>query len=301
MLDSNAVAAVNNSARLELENNQFALPLPGMAGSGGALGGVGKRGTGAGDTNRQRLGSDSGDELSADDNIALRLTRAWNALFGTDSGPEGAAGPLETPAVPPGGDTRVPGYPGDSRQSEQTPAYESDQGNLGTPGLQADSNKHQGGSVTPLPEQQGPQLIPSEGANKGSLSGLPTRIPPLSDEVTTRSLELENQSAIALAKNGFEVIQNPVVPGPKNPDYLVNGQIFDNYAPSTGNVRNIAHNISDKVAKGQADNIVVNLTDSSATPDALQTQLTNYPIPGLKQVIAIDKTGAVVRLSIKRN
>ncbi|WP_233437042.1 hemagglutinin repeat-containing protein [Achromobacter xylosoxidans] len=168
VLDSNAVAAVNNAARLELENNQFALPMPGMAGSGGALGGVGKRGTGAGETNRQRLGLDPRDELSADDNIALRLTRAWNALFGVDSGPEGAAGPLETPAVPPGGDTRVPGYPGDSRQSEQTPGYESDQGNLGTPGLQADSNKHQGGSVTPLPEQQGPTIIMNENTYSAS-------------------------------------------------------------------------------------------------------------------------------------
>lgn len=179
VLDSNAVAAVNNAARLELENNQFALPLPGVAGSGGTLGAIGRRGAGAGDTTRQRLGLDQRDELSADDNIALRLTRAWNALFGVDSGPDGAAGPLETPAVPPGGDTRVPGYPGDARQQEQTPGYESDQGNLGTPGLQADPNKHQGGSVTPLPEQPGPQIILNDATNRGSVSDIlmPNGIP----------------------------------------------------------------------------------------------------------------------------
>jgi filamentous hemagglutinin len=112
---------------------------------------------------------------------------------------------------------------------------------------------------------------------------------------------LENQSATVLADSGYDVVQNPVVPGPKNPDYLINGAIFDNYAPSTGNVRNIASTISDKVTSGQASNIVVNLSDSSATPAALQTQLANYPVPGLKQVIVVDQSGAVIKLNIKGN
>lgn len=136
-------------------------------------------------------------------------------------------------------------------------------------------------------------------SSAGSLSGSPTQIPPLSDAVTTRSLVLENQSATTLANNGYDVVQNPNVAGPKNPDYLVNGQVFDNYAPSTGNVRNIASTISDKVSSGQASNIVVNLADSSATPSALENQLNSYPVPGLQKVIVIDKSGNVINLNLK--
>jgi len=81
----------------------------------------------------------------------------------------------------------------------------------------------------------------------------------------------------------------------------VNGEIFDNYAPSTGNVRNIASEISNKVLKGQTNNVVVNLSDSSVTPQELQNQLNNYPIPGLKQVIVINKSGEVIPLKIGEN
>ena len=168
VLDPKAVAAVNDAARLELENNQLALPGAGMAASGGAIAGAGGRGTRPGNSASRLPGSGTGYELGPTENIALQLTRALNALFGADSGPEEATGPLVTPAVPPGGNTSVPGYPGDSQQAGRTPGYELDQGNLGTPGLQADTNNYQGGSVTPLPEQQGPHLILSE-ATENSL------------------------------------------------------------------------------------------------------------------------------------
>jgi RHS repeat-associated protein len=129
--------------------------------------------------------------------------------------------------------------------------------------------------------------------SSGSLLGSPTVIPPGSDAATARALTLENQSAVILSENGYNVVQNPVVTGPKNPDYLINGEIFDNYAPSTGNIRNIASNVEAKVLSGQANNIVVTLIDSSATPAALKSQLTNYPISGLKTVIVVDQTGGV--------
>ncbi|BEG74037.1 two-partner secretion domain-containing protein [Achromobacter xylosoxidans] len=154
-LDPTAVAAVNDAARLELENNQFVVPPPAMgpASIGGTLGGVGRRG--------------SNGVSSADENIARHLTRAWNWLFETDSGPEEAKGPLETPAVPPGGDARVPGYAEDRRRAEGTPGYEADGGAVGTPSYDADGNPYPGGSVTPMPEPQGPQVILNEGSNSG--------------------------------------------------------------------------------------------------------------------------------------
>jgi hypothetical protein len=137
--------------------------------------------------------------------------------------------------------------------------------------------------------------------NSGSLSGTPARIGPLDDAETIRGRTRENESAAILAENGYDVVQNPAVSGSKNPDYLLNGDIFDNYAPSTGNVRNIADVISGKVADEQADNVVVNLADSPATPAALQSQMDNYPIPGLKHVIVIDQSGLIIKLNIKGN
>ena len=130
------------------------------------------------------------------------------------------------------------------------------------------------------------------GGVAGELTGTRTTINAADDAATIRSLSRENESATTLANNGYKVEQNPpALPNGKNPDYVINGQVFDNYAPSTGNVRNAARVIEGKVAVGQADNVVVNLADSSITPSALRDQLTHYPIPGLKQVIIIDKTG----------
>lgn len=143
---------------------------------------------------------------------------------------------------------------------------------------------------------------PNPGAT-GSLSDKLTQISPLSDEATTRSLIRENQSAVTLENKGYDVVQNPEVPGPKYHDYTINGQVqvFDNYAPATGNVRNIAATISNKVSSGQASNIVVNLADSSASPAAIEAQINSYPIPGLGKVIVIDKLGNVAIIKSKGN
>ncbi|WP_375804571.1 hemagglutinin repeat-containing protein [Burkholderia glumae] len=158
----------------------------------------------------------------------------------------------------------------------------------------SDNNSTQGsqsGTVTKTPNPDA----------TGSLSGKPTQIPPLSDEATTRSLIRENQSAVTLANKGYDVVQNPEVPGPKNPDYTINGQVFDNYAPATGNVRNIATTISNKVSSGQASNIVVNLADSSTSPAEIEAQINSYPIPGLGKVIVIDKLGNITIIKPKGN
>ena len=93
----------------------------------------------------------------------------------------------------------------------------------------------------------------------------------------------------------------PALPNGKKPDYIINGEVFDNYAPSTSNVRSAWSEIDKKVAKGQVDNVVVNLADTSITPTVLKEQLCNYPIPGLKKIIIIDKSGipAVIGLGGK--
>ncbi|TRT87210.1 MAG: hypothetical protein EWV63_09035 [Microcystis aeruginosa Ma_OC_H_19870700_S124] len=63
----------------------------------------------------------------------------------------------------------------------------------------------------------------------------------------------------------------------------------------------MATEIQEKVASGQAENIVVNLTDSSIAPTVLGDQLAKFPIPGLKRVIIIDKTGVSTAINFTGN
>lgn len=136
-----------------------------------------------------------------------------------------------------------------------------------------------------------PSREPDPNAEPG---GRPTQINEKNDADTKRSLQRENESASTLAKAGYDVEQNPSVPGDKNPDYRIEGEIFDNYAPKTGNARNIADTIEGKVLSGQTDRVVLNLTDSAVDPAKLRDQLRDWPIEGLKEVIVIDKQGNVI-------
>ncbi|SDE58360.1 Haemagluttinin repeat-containing protein, partial [Paracidovorax valerianellae] len=148
---------------------------------------------------------------------------------------------------------------------------------------------------TPAPNE----LVPPN-TNGGELTGRPTRIRPAANDTEVRSLIRENQSAEILANNGFKVEQNPNIEGNKNPDYKINGEIFDNYAPSTGNVRNASSEIGGKVKKGQTDNVVINLADTKITADILQQQLISYPIPGLKKVLIIEKSGSIITIDFTK-
>ncbi|MEV1119196.1 hypothetical protein AB0I91_29425 [Actinosynnema sp. NPDC049800] len=139
----------------------------------------------------------------------------------------------------------------------------------------------------------GPSRSPDPDAQPG---GTRTEIDPKHDADTKRSLQRENESATTLARAGYDVEQNPVVPGAKNPDYRIEGRIFDNIAPVTGSPRNIHSRIAEKVEDGQTDRVVVNLADSPVDVERLRAQMRDWPIEGLKEVIVIDKNGAVVHL-----
>ncbi len=104
----------------------------------------------------------------------------------------------------------------------------------------------------------------------------------------------ENEAADTLAKAGYDVEQNPDVPGPKHPDYRVEGRIFDCYAPKTGNLDTVYDKIDEKVSERQADRIVLNLADSQFDPGELSQMLQRKQIRGLKEVIVIDSDGNVI-------
>jgi hypothetical protein len=132
---------------------------------------------------------------------------------------------------------------------------------------------------------------------QGSLTGRPSRPGPESDAETKRGIMRENESARILAENGYHVEQNPLRrSNGKEPDYKINGEYADCMAPSTSNARNIAWRIKkEKVDRGQADRIILNLDDSAVTIEAMKKQILDWPIPDLKQVIAI-KDGKVILL-----
>ena len=90
----------------------------------------------------------------------------------------------------------------------------------------------------------------------------------------------ENESADVLSQSGYDVEQNPPTkPNGKNPDYRIEGEYFDNYAPVTDSLGNIRRKLSDKVRKDQADRLVLYMDDTSCSVDEIAGMLRRRPIP----------------------
>lgn len=119
--------------------------------------------------------------------------------------------------------------------------------------------------------------------------GDPAVINPNDDEATQRSLRRENESAAIIARAGYNIEQNPTPPvGSSNkPDYLIEGRIFDCYAPETVNAYNIVDTIAVKVGKKQTNRIILNLDDSTVSIEKIRNQLTSTVIPGLEEILII--------------
>ncbi|WP_275269521.1 hemagglutinin repeat-containing protein [Pantoea ananatis] len=148
-----------------------------------------------------------------------------------------------------------------------------------------------------LPGKKLPDTITDAGkVSGGSLSGQPTKLPPNASPENIRSLQRENEGATILSQNGYHVEQNPVTPGVKNPDYKINGEVFDNIAPKTNSVRNIYDRALEKVNSGQTNNVVINLADTKASVSDLQKQFNDWPINGLDKIIVIDQSGKPIRI-----
>jgi len=132
---------------------------------------------------------------------------------------------------------------------------------------------------------------------KGRLTGQPAKPKPNDkDPDNLRSIERENESARVLTENGYDVEQNPATKlNRKNPDYKINGEYADCYAPITDNALNVRDTISAKVSRRQADRIVLNLDDTPLTPETMKKQLLENPIADLRELIVI-KGGKLTRL-----
>ncbi|MBB5829525.1 hypothetical protein [Micromonospora carbonacea] len=126
-----------------------------------------------------------------------------------------------------------------------------------------------------------------------------------------RSLELENACADTVAERGYRVHQNPtkreiaearlntgdVGKPDKDPDYLIEGHVFDCYAPNPAKaVRGIWTEVSGKVASQQTQRVVLNLRDWRGDLTALQKQFDDWPIHQLKELAAVTRSGEIIQL-----
>lgn len=119
--------------------------------------------------------------------------------------------------------------------------------------------------------------------------GNPTLINPNDKKENQRALRRENESAQIIATAGYNIEQNPTPPlgSRKKPDYLIEGRIFDCYAPETANAYNIVRSIAHKVGTGQTNRIILNLDDSAVSIEQIRNQLTSTVIPGLEEIFII--------------
>ncbi|MER7889296.1 hypothetical protein ABTX15_05675 [Micromonospora sp. NPDC094482] len=134
---------------------------------------------------------------------------------------------------------------------------------------------------------------------------------PADDDATRRSLELENQCADAVAHKGYQVHQNPTqeeIAGarrttgdsgdPKTlPDYLIEGYVFDCYSPTPpASPRAIGSAVLKKVTSSQSQRVVINLHDWRGELKALQQQFDDWPVPDLKELVAVTRDGRIVQI-----
>ncbi|NBE85303.1 CdiA C-terminal domain-containing protein [Micromonospora rubida] len=126
-----------------------------------------------------------------------------------------------------------------------------------------------------------------------------------------RSLELENAGADTVASKGYRVHQNPtkreiaearlntgdVGKPDKDPDYLIEGHVFDCYSPTPAKaVRGVWTEVSGKVASQQTQRVVLNLHDWRGDLGALQKQFDDWPIHQLRELAAVTRSGEIIQI-----
>ncbi len=237
-------------------------------------------------------------------------------------GPDGVEGDADAAAPPRSGRPR-----GDSAQSiaeaQETTAHAAFDGRPGAsrssaPGSGSDESPGDGpnrdsNDGDSRDGRSGPDdsVTVATGEPGGTPTGGPTRINPKQDATVRRSLALENSGAVTLADNGYRVQQNPTadevaaarqntgdVGRPSSdPDYLIEGRVFDCYSPSENkSVRGVWSETEDKILKEQTQRVVVNLEGWAGDMSALRRQFNDWPIANVKEVKAITPDGDIIQL-----
>jgi hypothetical protein len=115
--------------------------------------------------------------------------------------------------------------------------------------------------------------------------GTPKKVHPT--RVDDKPLRRENESAIVLARAGYDIEQDPPpMPSGKRPDYRVHGEYWDCYAPGDATLSTIRRELSGKV-RGGTPRVVLNLDDYPGHADQIKPILRDRGIHGLKEVLVV--------------
>lgn len=138
--------------------------------------------------------------------------------------------------------------------------------------------------------------LPNGGSPKGNYE--------VPDPNDLRPITRQNEAADLFANKGYDLEMLPEKVGgngygiknTSNPDYLINGEVFDCYSPDTSNVRNIWSTVQYKTQE-QASRVVLNLDDFTGSMDDLAKQFLDWEINSLDELLVI-KDGNISRLII---
>lgn len=152
--------------------------------------------------------------------------------------------------------------------------------------------------TAPRPSRTYPSKPPDPDAQP---RGKPESTGPRASPGNQLAIQRQNESAVKLARAGYDVEQLPRSATQKSPDFKIEGRVFDNYSPTAAKPRNIWTNINDEKVNPlgkppQANRIVLNLADSPVELSDLRAQFRNYPMPNLEEVIAITREGEIVHI-----
>jgi hypothetical protein len=148
-------------------------------------------------------------------------------------------------------------------------------------------------AILKLHKRAHPPVTPNPSRVGGKPKGAPEVPPARAGKEIIRGLNRQQQAAEALARAGYEVEYRALQGAGKNPDLLVNGKVFDVYAPTSGNLDNVRNGVSSKIKSGQTRRVVIFLEDSSVSLPALQTKLLlSKRVAGLEQVLVV-RSGSV--------
>lgn len=127
-----------------------------------------------------------------------------------------------------------------------------------------------------------------------------------------RAVELENECADIVASAGYRVHQNPTKQEivnawdatgdtgdpDKKPDYLIEGHVFDCYSPTEPSkpVRSVWTEVSEKIDERQTQRVILNLHDWRGDYVALRKQFDDWPIPRLKELVAVLPNREIVEI-----
>ncbi len=173
-----------------------------------------------------------------------------------------------------GGGHGQPALAGVSGGGKSTRAIGKPEGKSGM--MQMAGKRSEGGATALKP------AIKPTGEAKGKPTGIPEKPDKGADAHIQHDIVRQNEAADALAYHGYKVEHKPKVVasdhlGPKkDPDYRVEGQIFDCYTPTKARTLDkIRNGVSEKVKEGQATRIILNLTENDASAADITHMLEN--------------------------